>query len=113
MFQKLAFMMQNNTFLYVSADTKTCPAPNCGISLFGAGLCGSPLSATSVAIVIIPNYAGMFNENRIFLIKIFTTKARRKIRRRFRRLTQIDADLLATKRHKMVLYKHINCWIHA
>jgi hypothetical protein len=35
----------------VSADTKTC---------------GSPLSATSVAIVIIPNMHGMFNENIIF-----------------------------------------------
>jgi hypothetical protein len=54
MFKTLAFMMQNNAFLRVSADTKTC---------------GSPLSATSVAIVIIPNSAGMFNANRTFLIK--------------------------------------------
>jgi hypothetical protein len=29
--------------------------------------CGAPLSATSVTIVIIPNPAGMFNENRTFL----------------------------------------------
>ena len=41
----------------VSADTKTC---------------GSPLSATSVAIVIIPNLVGMFNENRAFFVKKFT-----------------------------------------
>jgi hypothetical protein len=47
MFKNLSFMIQNNAFLVVSADTKTC---------------GSPLSATSVAIIIIPNLAGMFNE---------------------------------------------------
>jgi len=61
MFKTLAIQPENGFF--------ACPAPNYGISLFGAGLCGSPLSAISMAIVIIPNYAGMFNENRTFFGK--------------------------------------------
>jgi|GEM_PF-5463603 len=35
------------------------------------------IPAISMAIVIIPNFPYMFNENITFLIKIFTTKTRR------------------------------------
>ena len=52
--QSLSFLIQNNAFLLVSADTKAC---------------GALLSATSVAIVIIPNLGGLFNEIPTFFKK--------------------------------------------
>jgi hypothetical protein len=60
MFKNLAFMIQNNAFLRVSADTKTWAAcPTRAVLRY--------ISAISMAFVIIPNWPGMFNENRTFL----------------------------------------------
>ena len=56
MFKNLSFFGKYWLFR-VSADTQAC---------------GAPLSATSVAIVIIPNLAGMFNEKTTFFKKMNT-----------------------------------------
>jgi len=70
---KTRILLTKIGFLRVSADTKNCPAPNCGISLFGAGQCGSPLICHFYGGLYYTKLAETFNEKSDFFWKKIAT----------------------------------------